>query len=216
MVPKNALYPQDVLDRFWAKVEKKSPTECWEWTAGTSKPYRYGVFHPRKPLTVGAHRFSLELKLGRPIKPGMYACHTCDYPPCVNPNHLYEGTHQDNVNDAVRRDRHKRGERGAEILTDNAVISMREEVAGGMLVSDAAVKYGVSRAMASMVTSGKRWGHIGGPITSGIHESHCVNGHEYTTSNTILRNGGLKKVCRTCNNINQARYRAKRKALSNG
>lgn len=211
MLPKNALYPQDVLDRFWAKVEKKSPAECWEWTAARHDRGGYGLINIDRS-TVRANRISLAIKLGRPLLEGMVARHTCDNPPCCNPNHLIEGTPLDNMRDANSRDRHKRGERGAEILTDNAVISMREEVAGGMLVSDAAVKYGVSRAMASMVTSGKRWGHIGGPITSGIHKSHCINGHEYTTSNTILRNGGRKKVCRTCNNIAQARYRAKRKA----
>lgn len=118
----------------------------------------------------------------------------------------------DNMRDAKSRDRHKRGERGAEILTDQCVIGMRNDVAGGMRVDDAARKYGVSQPMASMVTTGKRWAHIGGPLTSGIHKSHCINGHAYTKENTILRNGGRNKVCRTCNNINQARYKAKRKA----
>lgn len=165
MVPKNSPYPQNVLDRFWAKVDKKSPAECWEWTAATSKPYHYGVFHPRKPLTVGAHRFSLELKLGRPIKPGMYACHTCDYPTCVNPNHLYEGTHQDNVNDAVRRDRHKRGDRGASKLTSTEILHIRESVAAGAKSRDMAALYGVTEGLVSGIVRGTRWASVGGPIT---------------------------------------------------
>jgi hypothetical protein len=49
------------------------------------------------------HRLALERKLGRPIKPGFKALHECDYPPCVNPDHLYEGTDADNVHDTMER-----------------------------------------------------------------------------------------------------------------
>jgi hypothetical protein len=49
------------------------------------------------------NRLVLERKLGRPIKPGYFACHTCDYRPCVNPNHIYEGTRADNARDMVER-----------------------------------------------------------------------------------------------------------------
>jgi hypothetical protein len=50
------------------------------------------------------HRLALERKLGRPIKPGYLACHTCDWKSCVNPDHLYEGTYSDNQRDRVQRD----------------------------------------------------------------------------------------------------------------
>jgi hypothetical protein len=49
------------------------------------------------------HRLILERKLGRPIKPGWFALHTCDNPPCVNEDHLYEGTYKDNMRDKVER-----------------------------------------------------------------------------------------------------------------
>jgi hypothetical protein len=45
--------------------------------------------------TMAAARLALALHLGRPIQPGMYVCHTCDAPACVNHDHLYEGTHTD-------------------------------------------------------------------------------------------------------------------------
>jgi len=50
-----------------------------------------------------AHRLSLELALGRPLAPGMLACHTCDNPGCIRPSHLYEGSPRANHQDALRR-----------------------------------------------------------------------------------------------------------------
>lgn len=55
-----------------------------------------------------AHRFSLSLKIGRPLKSNELACHKCDNPSCVNPNHLFIGTHTDNMKD--------RSEKGRNIL----------------------------------------------------------------------------------------------------
>jgi hypothetical protein len=49
------------------------------------------------------HRFALERKLGRPIKPELQALHTCDHKSCVNPEHLYEGTYTDNIHDILTR-----------------------------------------------------------------------------------------------------------------
>lgn len=53
---------------------------------------------------VGVHRLALERKLGRPIQPGLYALHHCDYASCVNPDHIYEGTNADNQRDRKLRD----------------------------------------------------------------------------------------------------------------
>lgn len=64
----------------------------------------YGVLRVDGRCTY-AHRFALERALGRPIKKGMLALHTCDRSCCVNPKHLYEGTWRDNRNDALKRDR---------------------------------------------------------------------------------------------------------------
>jgi HNH endonuclease len=58
--------------------------------------------------TYRAHRIVLEKKLGRPIKPGYECCHSCDTPNCVNENHLFEGTHRENMLDASDKGRLKR------------------------------------------------------------------------------------------------------------
>lgn len=113
------------MERFWSKVAIGLPDECWTWRAG--KVGEYGVFR-LDGTSVRAHRVALQLKLGRSIRVGYLACHTCDNPPCCNPAHLYEGTRQDNANDAWRRHRFgdRRGDRNANArLTDSDAEQIR-------------------------------------------------------------------------------------------
>jgi hypothetical protein len=99
------------VDRLWSKVDTSGgPDACWPWT-GSRHTSGHGEIW-RKPVHIAAHRAVLEIKLGRPILPGLLACHTCDNPPCCNPGHLYEGTSVDNNRDTFRRGRHKSGWQG--------------------------------------------------------------------------------------------------------
>lgn len=196
--------------RFWSKVERRGPDECWPWMAAKHDRGGYGLIRIDGKL-VRASRFSLEENLGRPLRPGMVARHRCDNPPCCNPKHLLEGTQADNIHDAVSRKRHRHGENGAAKLTNESVLRIRHDVAAGKTHEHVAREYGISPAMASMVANGKRWAHIGGPLTSGVNKSHCINGHAYTHENTLLRDGGRKKVCRICNKINQDKYKQRKK-----
>ena len=93
----------DPIGRFWRYVRK---TEyCWIWTGSknSSGPYGYGELYVRGKK-VKAHRFSWEIHNG-PIPSGLYACHHCDNPPCVRPDHLFIGTQRDNALDCERKNR---------------------------------------------------------------------------------------------------------------
>jgi hypothetical protein len=101
-------WPKRTLEeRFWSYVTIGTKDECWLWE-GMKQNTGYGRIQTgsyRGILSV--HRLSLEWKLGRSIKNGYYACHTCDVKLCVNPNHLWEGTAQQNTEDGVLKGRIK-------------------------------------------------------------------------------------------------------------
>lgn len=87
----------DAPTRFFRKVEKTET--CWNWK-GSGSSDGYGFFYDGKFFM--AHRWSYVHHKG-PIPQGLYICHTCDRPPCVNPDHLFIGTATDNHLDAVAK-----------------------------------------------------------------------------------------------------------------
>lgn len=89
----NVIMNRSAQDRFWEKVDRLGPDECWEWLAG--KNGRYGAIYV-DGQNVGAHRFSYEILVG-PIPEGLVLDHLCRNEGCVNPNHLEPVEQRENV-----------------------------------------------------------------------------------------------------------------------
>lgn len=99
-----ASYPRSSESTFWAKVDKKSPNDCWEWTAQLmpgKMPYGRMMYSRKRWLT---HRLAWTFTFGQ-IPEGLLVCHKCDNPKCCNPSHLFLGTDKDNFDDMANKGR---------------------------------------------------------------------------------------------------------------
>jgi hypothetical protein len=113
-------------ERFWSKIEKSNDNSCWLWMASTDS-LGYGGMN-WKGKRQKAHRIMWILTYGE-IPNNLEVCHSCDNPPCVNPKHLWLGTHQDNMDDMNKKGRRTaaRGERsGNHKLTQLQVDEIRK------------------------------------------------------------------------------------------
>lgn len=146
---------------FWDKVVRM-PTGCWEWQATrTQRGYGRVSFRGR-PTT--AHRAAYEMTHG-PIPEGMWVMHSCDNPPCCNPDHLSVGTPSDNAMDMVRKGRANppmtHGSRiGTAKLTEALVAEIRTRRKSGESVRSLARQYSVSRKTVRNVVTGAYWRHV--------------------------------------------------------
>lgn len=110
---RNAAGPRtDLATRFWSYVNKSGPIivpelgPCWIWTKSARSSQGHGGVWDGKRWT-HAHRVAYTLANG-PIPPGMEVCHRCDNPPCCRPDHLFLGSHLENMADMQAKRRKKR------------------------------------------------------------------------------------------------------------
>lgn len=140
-------------ERFWKKVDKRGPDECWKWLASTA--HGYGQLKiPGQTSMALAHRYSYELHFG-PIPHDLWVLHKCDNPLCVNPAHLYLGTHQKNMHDMVAKGRQKRGN-----LTAETVLEIRRLRDSGMSTPRIAKQTNTPRSTVWAVIQRRIWRHV--------------------------------------------------------
>ena len=147
-----------LAERFLAKVDGSGgDAACWPWR-GTVTAQGYGQIWS-KGRHRNATRISWELAHG-PIPPGMFVLHACDNPPCVNPGHLFIGTHADNMRDMRAKGRDRPSPRTQRKLTEAAVREARSLWASGVHVAELARRFGVAHPTMKNVVEGVSWRNV--------------------------------------------------------
>lgn len=147
----------DYKQRFLSKV--KTGNGCHAWV-GTKFSTGYGAFW-FKGQNRGAHRIAWEMTNGE-IPKGLFVCHKCDNPACVNVEHMFLGTIQDNNEDKRIKERQARGEsQAASKLTEEDVREIRAIYSqGGISQTELGRRYGVGHTLISYVVNKIYWKHV--------------------------------------------------------
>lgn len=184
-MPVNA---RPIEERFWEKVRKAGDDDCWPWL-GHRNEYGYGQMRIGS-MTDGTrclrttHRISMEIVLGEEIPKDSVVCHTCDNPACVNPRHLFLGTHDDNVQDRVRKNRSATGSgNGRSKLTESDVREIVTRMRKGNPITNIAKKYAVTNKVIQNIRDGKTWVRVTGGVP--IKSERMFRGGELASSAKI-------------------------------
>lgn len=156
---KNRMPKRNLEDRFWEKVDRRGPDDCWPWLGHRSGDWYGRVYSNGKQI--GAHRVSYLIHNGE-LPKGAFICHTCDNPGCVNPKHLYAGTPATNVKDMDQRGRRVtntvRGEdHPLAKLTPEKVRAIR---ASKLPARKIAAEFGVSPSLIDNIRARRTWKHV--------------------------------------------------------
>lgn len=158
----------DRLQKFFKPGEADA---CWPWIGAVNKQTGYGMFR-LNGTTVSAPRAVLILS-GNVDMTGMDARHKCDNRICVNPNHLEPGSHKENMQDAVKRNRVCKGDKRVNAalnakrvalrkMTEEQALEAYKRVMDGSSRAIVANEIGVSRSAIDCVVTGKTWSHVTG------------------------------------------------------
>jgi len=156
---------QNIIDRFWNKVIVKYDTfgnpllnECMEWDAFIDKD-GYGVFTV-SGKKVRAHRYIYMYHFGK-VSSELCICHNCDNRKCVNSNHLFVGTWNDNIQDSIRKNRNAIGSQmvGSKLLESDVVL-IKQQLQRGISQDLIADNFNVGQTTISRINRGVSWKHV--------------------------------------------------------
>lgn len=162
---------EPLADRFHRKYRPCVASGCWLWLDALDS-YGYGRMLVGDKL-MKAHRVSYMINVG-PIADGLCVCHRCDVPACVNPDHLFLGTHAENMADMVAKGRPRKArvweprlgsEHSRAKLTESIVANLRMRLAAGEKFHQGreAERLGVAQTVLSRALIGATWKHVTAP-----------------------------------------------------
>jgi len=137
-----------------------SPCGCWYWTGNQRKKTGYGGFRFNGKMML-SHRVSWLLFKGEIGE--NHVLHKCDNPSCVNPDHLFLGTHVDNMNDMKIKGRavsFQGSLHANSILTESEVLDIKKLLNFSHKQVSIAKTYGVDKTTIQNISSGKTWKHV--------------------------------------------------------
>lgn len=152
-------------ERLFAKITVNPVTQCWEWQ-GTIAATGYGQLTLATGKSGGkaasTHRLSWQEFRG-PIPDGLWVLHKCDVKRCINPDHLFLGTHTDNVRDCIAKGGwpSRQGENGAMAKLTNAKVRLiRKLCAIGRTQASFARRFKVNPSAVSRAVRGETWRNV--------------------------------------------------------
>jgi hypothetical protein len=155
--------PISDAERFLRLVQPEPNGGCWLWIgaakwSGTNNSHLRGTFSLDGKIHK-AHRAAWIIFCG-PITDGLHVCHRCDVPLCVNPEHLFLGTHAENIQDAGRKGRmtRARGEAHHNARLTASIVRAIRQADGGL--DDLAAQFGVDRTTIHRIKTNRAWRHV--------------------------------------------------------
>ncbi len=147
-----------IKDRLERNSIPEPNTGCWLWTSCVDHG-GYGYLHNRqgRPKNLKAHRLAYEQFIG-PIPEGAYVCHSCDVPSCINPRHLWLGTHEENQKDRIRKGRSAKGSDFKRSRLNEELVKAIRMAVGSMRIIG--LQFGLSPQTVHEVRTRKIWKHV--------------------------------------------------------